>query len=73
MSFANWLLGIVLVYSALFGIGKLVFGQFLLGFSLIDVAIVAFVLILWNLSRDEKTRAASVGPPPGLVPPPDAG
>ncbi len=73
MSLANWFLGIVLVYSALFGIGKLVFGQFLLGFSLIDVAIVAFVLILWNLSRDEKARAASVGPPPGLAPPPDAG
>ena len=73
MSFANWLLGIVLVYSALFGIGKLVFGQFLLGFSLIDVAIVAFVLILWNLSREEKARALLDGPPPGLAPPTEVG
>src|SRR5665647_2189252 len=28
MSFVNWILGIILVYTALFGIGKIVFGQF---------------------------------------------
>src|ERR1019366_4857839 len=27
MSFVNWILGIILVYTALFGIGKIVFGQ----------------------------------------------
>jgi Na+/proline symporter len=72
MSFLNWGLGIVLVYSALFGIGKIVFGQLLLGFSLLDVAIVSFLLILWNLSREEKARALLDGPPPGAAPPPDA-
>jgi Na+/proline symporter len=58
MSFLNWGLGIVLVYTALFGIGKIVFGRLLTGFELLDVAIVAFVLIMWNLRREEKRRAA---------------
>jgi Na+/proline symporter len=72
MSFVNWILGIVLVYSALFGIGKLVFGQLLLGFALVDTGIVAFVLILWNLSRDAAPAVAPHldGPPPGAAPPP---
>ncbi len=58
MSFLNWGLGILLVYTALFGIGKIVFGRILTGFELLDVAVVAFVLIMWNLRRDEKKRAA---------------
>jgi Na+/proline symporter len=58
MSFLNWALGIVLVYTALFGIGKIVFGRLLTGFELLDVAVVAFVVIMWNLKRDEKRRAA---------------
>ncbi len=71
MSLLNWLLGIVLVYSALFGIGKLVFGQLLYGFLLVDTAIVAFVLILWNLKRDELAASPRrlEGPPPGAAPP----
>jgi hypothetical protein len=58
MSFLNWGLGILLVYTALFGIGKIVFGRLLTGFELLDVAAVAFVLIMWNLKREEKKRAA---------------
>ena len=71
MSFVNWGLGIVLVYAALFGIGKLLFGQLLLGFALVDTAIVAFLLILWNLSRDAAPALAPhlEGPPPGTAPP----
>ncbi|HQQ77893.1 MAG TPA: Na+:solute symporter, partial [Thermoanaerobaculia bacterium] len=53
MSFLNWGLGILLVYTALFGIGKIVFGRILTGFELLDVAVVAFVLIMWNLKREE--------------------
>jgi hypothetical protein len=60
MSFLNWGLGILLVYTALFGIGKIVFGRLLTGFELLDVAAVAFVLIMWNLRRDEKRRASTV-------------
>ncbi len=61
MSFLNWGLGILLVYTALFGIGKIVFGRLLTGFELLDVAIVAFILIMWNLRREEKRRAATEG------------
>ena len=72
MSFGNWFLGIVLVYAALFGIGKLVFGQLLYGFLLVDTAIVAFLLILWNLRREERGASPRRlgGPPPGTAPPP---
>ncbi len=57
MAFTNWILGILLVYTALFGIGKIVFGRLLTGFELLDVALVAFVLILLNLRREERRRA----------------
>ncbi len=58
MAFTNWILGILHVYTALFGIGKIVFGRLLTGFELLDVALVAFVLILLNLRREERRRAA---------------
>jgi hypothetical protein len=58
MSFLNWILGIVLVYTALFGIGKIVFGRVPTGLGLLGVAVVAFALIMRNLGRDEKRRAA---------------
>jgi Na+/proline symporter len=53
MSFVNWILGIILVYTALFGIGKIVFGQLWMGFALLDVAIVSFIFIMWSLKRQE--------------------
>ena len=62
MSFVNWILGIVLVYTALFGIGKIVFGQLWLGFELLDVAAVCFILIMWSLKRQEKKEGRSEPP-----------
>jgi solute:Na+ symporter, SSS family len=47
----NWLMGVVLVYSCLFGIGKLVFAQWLEGVLLLALAGVAGYLIFWDLSR----------------------
>jgi hypothetical protein len=58
MSFVNWILGIILVYTALFGIGKIVFGQLWLGFELLDVAAVCFILIMWSLKRQERAEQA---------------
>ncbi len=55
MSFLNWILGIVLVYSALFGIGKIVFGRLPTGLELLAVAAIAFALIMRNLRRDERS------------------
>jgi len=57
MSFVNWILGIVLVYTALFGIGKIVFGQLGSGFTLLAFAVGSFVLIMWSLRRQEKAEA----------------
>ena len=47
----NWLLGCALIYASLFGIGKLVFKEWLSGSICMVAAIVAALLISWNLSR----------------------
>jgi len=47
----NWLMGVILVYGCLFGIGKLVFQQWGQGILLLAVAGVAGYLIFWDLSR----------------------
>ncbi len=49
--FLLWALGVVLVYSALFGLGKLVFGEIPLGLGLLAVAVAAFVVIIRNIDR----------------------
>jgi SSS family solute:Na+ symporter len=47
----DWLMGCVLVYGSLFGIGKLVFQEWIQGFVLLGLAAVAGYLIFWDLSR----------------------
>jgi len=47
----NWLMGVILVYGCLFGIGKLVFGQWGWGMLLLALAALAGYLIFWDLSR----------------------
>ena len=47
----NWLMGVILVYGCLFGIGKLVFQQWGQGIVLLGIACVAGYLIFWDLSR----------------------
>lgn len=47
----NWVAGVVLVYGCLFGIGKLIFGQYLWGAGLLVVGALAGYLIFWDLSR----------------------
>src|SRR5205823_1053706 len=44
----NWLMGVILVYGCLFGIGKLVFQQWGQGILLLAVAGVAGYLIFWD-------------------------
>jgi solute:Na+ symporter, SSS family len=50
--FLDWLAGVVLVYAMLFGIGKLIFGEVLLGLLLIAAGIGA----AWVISRDLTRR-----------------
>jgi solute:Na+ symporter, SSS family len=47
----NWMMGVVLVYGCLFGIGKLVFQQWVWGIVLLLIAAVAGYMIFWDLSR----------------------
>ncbi len=54
LSFANWGLGILLVYSALFGIGRLVFGHVGSGLALLAVAVACFGAVMRNLGREER-------------------
>ena len=47
----DWIMGIALVYGCLFGIGKLIFGEWLQGALLLIVAAISGYLIFWDLSR----------------------
>jgi Na+/proline symporter len=49
--FVNWISGCVLIYSSLFGIGKLIFKEWVMGIVYVLVAVGAGALISWNLSR----------------------
>ena len=49
--FANWILGCALIYSSLFGIGKLIFKEWATGLIFLGVAVITGVLISRNLSR----------------------
>ncbi len=56
LQIVNWILGCALIYGSLFGIGKLIFKEWGLGFLYLLIAIVAGALITRNLSRDEMTE-----------------
>ena len=47
----DWICGCVLVYMTLFGVGKLIFGQVLLGSGLLVLALLAGWVIYWDLNR----------------------
>ena len=59
LAWTNWIAGIVAVYSTLFGIGKLIFGHFALGFGLLAVAAIAFAWIAKGFRAEEKAREAA--------------
>jgi hypothetical protein len=48
--FMNWAAGVVLVYSFLFGIGSLLFGEILKTMIFLLTAIVSIIIIYKNLS-----------------------
>ena len=45
LAWTNWLAGIIAVYSSLFGIGKLIFGETTTGVVMLVIAVVAFAWI----------------------------
>jgi len=52
LAWTNWIAGIIAVYSTLFGIGKLVFGQMGAGFGLLAIAAAAFAWIARSFRSD---------------------
>jgi len=51
-AWANWLAGVIAVYATLFGIGKIVFGEWLAGAILCVIAVVAFAWIARSFTGD---------------------
>ncbi|MEJ2196232.1 MAG: Na+:solute symporter [Ignavibacteriaceae bacterium] len=50
----NWIMGLILVYSFLFGIGNIIFADYLAGSVLILVGLVAAAIIYHNLRNQNK-------------------
>jgi SSS family solute:Na+ symporter len=57
-AWANWVASIAAVYSALFGIGKLIFGPPWVGAALLGLAVLAFVWIARSLKDEERQPEA---------------
>lgn len=47
----DWLLGCLMVYAAMFGTGKIIFGDYALGTLLLVVAAISGVAIYWDFSK----------------------
>ena len=60
LAFTNWLAGVTAVYTTLFGIGKLVFGDVGLGLMLLFVAALAFGWIARSLRQESALDARGV-------------
>jgi len=58
LQFANWILGCALIYGSLFGIGKIIFKEWVSGAIYLLIAIIAGILISRNLSRGEMSQEA---------------
>jgi hypothetical protein len=62
---ANWVLGCVLIYASLFGIGYLILGPVVKGIACLGVAVLTAFLISRNLERTgwrSTAKPASLGP-----------
>ncbi|HTP12656.1 MAG TPA: sodium:proline symporter, partial [Bacteroidota bacterium] len=51
LNVSNWLLGCLMIYTTLFGFGKIIFGEYLLGSIFLAVAVVSFSVIYRSLSK----------------------
>ena len=59
MNWTNWIAGVVAVYATLFGIGRLIFGEWGEGFGMLALAVLAFAWIARGLrAQDLDPRAA---------------
>jgi Na+/proline symporter len=58
--FINWLMGIVVVYSFLFGIGNIIFTEYLSGIPLLLCSFAAAWVIYYNLNKKEGKPVAQI-------------
>jgi Na+/proline symporter len=58
MQWTNWIAGVVAIYCSLFGIGRLVFGQWVSALVVLGVAGAAFAWIARSLSQPEAPAGA---------------
>ncbi len=59
LAWTNWVAGVVAVYSSLFGIGRLIFGDYGVGFAMLVVAALAFAWIGRSLRREVPAEPPS--------------
>ncbi len=52
--FINWIAGIMLIYSSLFAIGKIIFKEYQVGFALLLTAVTLFIFLSFRLSRERQ-------------------
>jgi len=57
LSWVNWVAGVVSVYATLFGMGRLIFGDWLFGLTWLALAAVSFAVIGVNLRRSTVAGA----------------
>ncbi len=48
---SNWLIGVLMIYMTLFGFGKIIFGEYLIGSVFLAIAIISFLYIYRSLSK----------------------
>ncbi|MBU0474340.1 MAG: Na+:solute symporter [Bacteroidetes bacterium] len=53
--FLNWFLGIILVYSFLFGIGHVILHEYITGFIILAIGLVAAMIIYFDFNKNEFT------------------
>jgi SSS family solute:Na+ symporter len=58
LAWTNWIAGVIAVYATLFGLGKLVFGQWGTGFVLLLIAAAAFAWIARSFRNDPMADQA---------------
>jgi len=57
--FVDWIAGVVLTYSMLFGVGSLILGRFGDGLMFVALAFVAAAILYWELSRRMLEKSAA--------------
>jgi len=54
--FINWIFGVVLVYSALFATGKIIFGELLYGFYAVIISSISITVLYTNIKKAEDGK-----------------